>query len=174
MQAALLIIIIALLVVIAVLLWKWRQPKAELPLAQLEERLRLALVGLASAQSIKDIKAALNDVPRKVVDSIIRSAAWRTGKLSELMATLELTEYDRLFYLGEPIDFIGIKYDQGVYFIEVKTKGSSLTPDEERLKSLIDSKKVEYVPLSVERISIAQEFSSLAEGEEASSEVEEG
>ena len=82
------------------------------------------------------------------------------------MATFELTQYDRLFYLGEPIDFVGIKYGEGIDFIEVKTGKARLSEDEKKLKELIDSKMVFYVPLSVQRIGIAEEVDTQEIGEE--------
>jgi len=92
-----------------------------------------------------------------LLESITRSLGKRTGKLNELLATFELTQYDRLFYLGEPIDFVGIKYDEGIDFIEVKTGKARLSEDEKKLKELIDCKLVNYVPLLVQRIGIAEE-----------------
>jgi len=74
------------------------------------------------------------------------------------MATFELTHYDRLFYLGEPIDFVGIKYDEGIDFIEVKTGRFRLTDDEKKLRDLIETGRVNYVPLTVKRIGIAEEM----------------
>jgi predicted Holliday junction resolvase-like endonuclease len=91
------------------------------------------------------------------LESITRSLGKRTGKLNELLATFELTQYDRLFYLGEPVDFVGIKYGESVDFIEVKTGKARLSEDEQKLKELVDAKMVNYVPLSVQRIGIAEE-----------------
>jgi len=146
------IIIFVLLVVILVLVL--RPKKVEVPaIEELESKLRFAL---ASAASVKEIQDALDDLPHDVLESITRSLGKRTGKLNELLATFELTQYDRLFYLGEPIDFVGIKYGEGVDFIEVKTGKARLTEDEKRLKDLIDSKLVNYVPLSVQKIGIAE------------------
>jgi predicted Holliday junction resolvase-like endonuclease len=154
MEIALYVIIFALLVVILALLFRPR--KAEAPaIAELESKLRFAL---ASADSVREIQRLLEGLPRDVLKSITTSEAVRAGKLNELLATLELTQYDRLFYLGgEPIDFVGIKYDAGVDFIEVKTGKARLTEDEKRLKDLIELKMVNYVPLSVQRIGIAEE-----------------
>jgi predicted Holliday junction resolvase-like endonuclease len=50
-----------------------------------------------------------------------------------------------------------VKYGEGIDFIEVKTGRFRLTEDERKLKELIDAKLVNYVPLSVERINIAEE-----------------
>ncbi len=146
------VIIGALLVIVLVLLFRPR--KVEVPaIEELENKLRFAL---ASAVSVKEIQDTLEDLPHDLLESITRSLGRRTGKLNELLATFELTQYDRLFYLGEPIDFVGIKYGEGVDFIEVKTGKARLTEDEKRLKDLLDSKMVNYVPLSVQKIGIAE------------------
>jgi len=153
MEIALYVIIFALLVVILVLILRPR--KVDVPaIEELESKLRFAL---ASAASVKEIQDALQDLPHDVLESITRSLGKRTGKLNELLATFELTKYDRLFYLGEPVDFVGIKYDEGIDFIEVKTGKARLTEDEKKLKDLIELKMVNYVPLSVQRIGIAEE-----------------
>jgi predicted Holliday junction resolvase-like endonuclease len=145
-------VIAVLLVVIIILLLRPR--KVEVPsIDELEAKLRFAL---ASASSVKEIQETLRELPRDVLQSITRSLGQRTGKLNELLATFELTKYDRLFYLGEPVDFIGIKYDRGIDFIEVKTGRARLTEDETKLKDLIELKLVNYVPLSVQRVGIAE------------------
>jgi len=147
------VVISVLLVVILVLILRPR--KIEIPaIEELESKLRFAL---ASAASVKEIQDALEDLPHDLLESITHSLGRRTGKLNELLATFELTKYDRLFYLGEPVDFVGVKYDEGVDFIEVKTGKARLTEDELKLKDLIDCKMVNYVPLSVQRIGIAEE-----------------
>ena len=147
------LVIIGLLV--AVIMLSLRPKQAELPdIEALSEKLRFAL---ASEASVQQIRKMLESLPRDVLDSITRSLGKRTGKLNELMATFELTQYDRLFYLGEPIDFVGIKYDEGVDFIEVKTGRFRLSADEMKLRELIEAGRVNYVPLTVERIGIAEE-----------------
>ncbi|MDP7558957.1 MAG: Holliday junction resolvase-like protein [Planctomycetota bacterium] len=154
------VITIALICLIAILLagiliLLLRPRKIELPqIQELEQKLRFAL---ASETSMREVQNDLRNLPNQLLLSITRSLGKRTGKLNELMATFELTQYDRLFYLGEPIDFVGIKYDEGVDFIEVKTGRFRLTGDEQRLRNLIEEGKVNYVPLSVERIGIAEE-----------------
>ena len=151
-----------LLIVILVLLFRPR--KVQVPaIDELEAKLRFAL---ASAASVKEIQDALAGLPHDVLESITRSLGKRTGKLNELLATFELTKYDRLFYLGEPVDFVGINYDEGIDFIEVKTGKSSLTEDEKRLKDLIELKMVNYVPLSVQKIGIAEEIDTGEEKDE--------
>jgi predicted Holliday junction resolvase-like endonuclease len=148
------LIILALIAVIIVLLRRPQQ-RAEMPdINGLEQKL---LYALASQSSIKEIREILNDIPGDVVQSIIASTSKRSGKLNELMAALEMTKYDRLFYLGSPIDFVGVKYDEGVDFIEVKSGKSRMSEDEKKLRDLIVAGKVNYVPLKVERIGIAEE-----------------
>ena len=162
MEILLYVIIFVLLVVILVLLFRPR--KVEVPaIEELESKLRFAL---ASAASVKEIQDALDDLPHDLLESITRSLGRRTGKLNELLATFELTHYDRLFYLGEPIDFVGIKYGEGIDFIEVKTGKASLTPAERELKDLIETKRVNYVPLSVNKIGIAEHIDTGESGEE--------
>jgi len=146
-------IIFVLLMIIFVLILVPR--KVKIPaIEELENKLRFAL---ASAASVKEIQDALEDLPHDVLESITRSLGKRTGKLNELLATFELTQYDRLFYLGEPVDFVGVKYGEGIDFIEVKTGKARLSEDEQKLKELVDGKMVNYVPLSVQRIGIAEE-----------------
>jgi predicted Holliday junction resolvase-like endonuclease len=153
MEIALFVVIFILLAVILVLVFRPR--KVAVPaIDELESKLRFAL---ASAASVKEIQDTLEGLPHDVLESITRSLGQRTGKLNELLATFELTKYDRLFYLGEPVDFVGIKYGEGVDFIEVKTGKASLSPAEKELKDLIECKMVNYVPLSVQRIGIAEE-----------------
>ena len=161
MEIFLYVVISVLLVVILVLILRPR--KVEIPaIEELESKLRFAL---ASAVSVKEIQDALEDLPHDLLESITRSLGKRTGKLNELLATFELTKYDRLFYLGEPVDFVGIKYDEGVDFIEVKTGKARLTEDEMKLKDLIDCKMVNYVPLSVQKIGIAEEVDTGEKGD---------
>jgi len=151
-EIALYVIIFALLVVILVLVLRPRKIKVP-AIEELEAKLRFAL---ASADSVREIQNILEDLPHDLLESITHSLGRRTGKLNELLATFELTQYDRLFYLGEPIDFVGVKYGEGVDFIEVKTGKARLTEDEKKLKELIDDKMVNYVPLSVQKIGIAE------------------
>src|SRR3972149_6743656 len=153
MEIALFAIVFILLLIILVLLF--RQRKAEAPdTAELEAKLKYAL---ASADSVKEIQDSLKDLPKDVLTSITRSQGTRSGKLNELLATLELTKYDRLIYLGSPIDFIGIDYARGIDFIEVKSGRERFSEDEIKLKDLIELKMVNYVPLSIQRINIAEE-----------------
>jgi predicted Holliday junction resolvase-like endonuclease len=153
----LLIALVSLLLVMLffVLLLLLRPREADVKaIEDLEKKLRFAL---ASADSVKEVQEMVEELPRDVMRSITGSLGKRTGKLNELMATFELTQYDRLFYLGDPIDFVGIRYDESVDFIEVKTNRFRLTEDERKLRELVEAGRVNYVPLLVERIGIAEE-----------------
>ncbi|MBA7619722.1 hypothetical protein ES703_27063 [subsurface metagenome] len=154
MEIPLYVIIFVLLVVILVSVLRPR--KVEVPaIEELENKLRFAL---ASADSVREIQNLLADLPRDVLSSITRSQGTRSGKLNELLATLELTKYDRLFYIGAPIDFIGIDYEKGIDFIEVKSGRARFTEDEIKLKDLVECKMVNYLSLNVNRINIAEEI----------------
>ena len=161
MEIFLISLVLVLLAVILVLLLrprKMKMPEMEGYVTELRLKLdSLASTTIISAKDIKDIYEIMRKLPREVLDSITGSLSKRSGRLHELMATFELTHYDRLFYLGEPVDFVGIKYDETVDFIEVKTGKFRLRGDEQKLRELIDAKRVNYVPLSVEKIGMAEE-----------------
>jgi predicted Holliday junction resolvase-like endonuclease len=162
MEIALFAVVFILLAIIIILLF--RQRKTEKPdTEELEAKLKYAL---ASSDSVKEIREMLEELPKDVLTSITRSQGTRSGKLNELLATLELTKYDRLIYLGTPIDFIGIDFERGIDFIEVKSGRERFSDDEIKLKDLVECKMVNYVPLSVKRINIAEEV----EGEEGEDE----
>lgn len=153
MEVYLFIVILALLAVVVILLVRPR--KMEIP--AIEDLERKLLFALASERTVKEVQDIVEKLPHDVIQSLTRSLATRTGKLNELLATLEFTQYDRLFYLGDPIDFVGVKYGETVDFIEVKTGKFRLTDDERKLRELIEAKRVNYVPLSVEKIGVAEE-----------------
>jgi len=153
MEIYLFLVILALLAVIVILLVGPR--RVEIPaIEDLEKKL---LFALASEKSVKEVQDIVEKLPHDVIQSLTHSLAMRTGKLNELLATVEFAQYDRLFYLGEPIDFVGVKYGEAVDFIEVKTGKFRLTEDEKKLKELIEAKQVNYVPLSVEKVGVAEE-----------------
>ena len=91
---------------------------------------------------------ALGPPPKDVID-----LAHEHGKLYVLHACGNLTEV-----MASLIDFVGIDYDNGIDFIEVKSGRARFTEDEIKLKDLIECKMVNYVSLTVRRISIAEEI----------------
>jgi len=157
-ETFLLAVVAVLVVVVAMLLLRPR--KIEVPgMDELENKLRFAL---ASADQVREVQEILKSLPDGLLQSIRGSLAERTGKLHELMSVFELTQYDRLFYFGgSPIDFIGIKYGETIDFIEVKSRRFQLTEDEKKLRELVESRQVKYVPLKVERIALAEEISTV-------------
>ncbi len=161
MEIALIVAVAVLAVAVLVLLLRFRRngvPEVEDGLNELRTRLDMLVSATSiSAQETRQSQEAMKKLPREVLESITGSLSKRSGRLHELMATFELTQYDRLFYLGEPVDFVGIKYDEGVDFIEVKSGKGRLSADEKRLRYLIDRGCVRYVQLSVERIGVAEE-----------------
>ena len=71
------------------------------------------------------------------------------GNINEILAGFALlTEYKQLAMLSSvskqfSIDLLGIT-DDSVDFIEVKTKGTSLSKEENKVQKLINDKKVKY------------------------------
>ncbi len=66
--------------------------------------------------------------------------------MAELLTYAELRyDYDRIIPLGQPIDFIGIKNNERIDFIEIKSGISYLlTPEEKHIKNLIASGRVNF------------------------------
>ncbi|MEM2950625.1 MAG: hypothetical protein QXV52_05990 [Nitrososphaeria archaeon] len=77
------------------------------------------------------------------------------GELAQIIGTFAfLQEYDQLIFLSttskqSSLDLIGIKEDS-LDFIEIKSKGSGLSPSERKVRKLIEEKKVNYVIKEVE------------------------
>jgi len=71
------------------------------------------------------------------------------GNINEILAGFALlTEYKQLAMLSSvskqfSIDLLGIN-DDSIDFIEVKTKGTVLSPEENKVQKLINDKKVRY------------------------------
>jgi len=77
--------------------------------------------------------------------------------MAELLTYAELRyDYDRIIPLGQPIDFIGIKNNDKIDFIEVKSGISHLLTEEEKhIKNLIVAGRVNFrlIKISEEEIS---------------------
>ena len=86
-----------------------------------------------------DLYKGLQDLPAKVLQTIQGSINPQKGKMAELLTYAELRyDYDRIIPLGWPIDFIGIKNNERIDFIEVKSGQTSILTDEEKhIKNLI-------------------------------------
>lgn len=85
-------------------------------------------------------------LPLKVLQTIQGSINPQKGKVAELLTYAELRyDYDRIIPLGWPIDFIGIKNNERVDFIEVKSGVSAaLTEEEKHIKNLIIQGRVNF------------------------------
>lgn len=93
-----------------------------------------------------DLYKGLQDLPAKVLQVIQGSINPQKGKIAELLTYAELRyDYDRIIPLGWPIDFVGIKNNDRIDFIEVKSgKFSDLTDEEKHIRDLISAGKVNF------------------------------
>ncbi|MDO8619532.1 MAG: Holliday junction resolvase-like protein [Candidatus Daviesbacteria bacterium] len=111
------------------------------------------LIGrLQSRQSVEiptdivDLYKGLQDLPAKVLQTIQGSINPQKGKMAELLTYAELRyDYDRIIPLGWPIDFIGVKNNERIDFIEVKSGNfATLTEEEKHIKNLILHGRVNF------------------------------
>lgn len=93
-----------------------------------------------------DLYRGVQDLPAKVLQVIQGSINPQQGKMAELLTYAELRlDYDRIIPLGWPIDFIGIKNNERIDFIEVKSGASYLLTEEEKhIKNLIATGRVSF------------------------------
>jgi len=86
------------------------------------------------------------DLPAKVLQTIQGSINPQKGKVAELLTYAELRyDYDRIIPLGWPIDFVGIKNNDRIDFIEVKSGNfATLTEEEKHIKNLIVTGRVHF------------------------------
>jgi hypothetical protein len=100
---------------------------------------------------IKESSKAIEALPNKTLQSIQGSANNGSGKLGELIQLIKLKDtYDRLIPLGSVSDFMGIRFatdsEPGqIHFVEVKANRSSLSVDQRKFKSMLDSNNTEVV-----------------------------
>lgn len=93
-----------------------------------------------------DLYRGIQDLPARVLQTIQGSINPQKGKMAELLTYAELRyDYDRIVPLGWPIDFIGIKNNQQIDFIEVKSgEVALLTEEEKHIKNLISAGRVHF------------------------------
>lgn len=86
------------------------------------------------------------ELPAKILQVIQGSINPQKGRMAELLTYAELRlDYDRIIPLGWPIDFIGIKNNERIDFIEVKSGQTYvLTEEEKEIKNLIASGKINF------------------------------
>lgn len=111
------------------------------------------LIGRLQSRKPQDIPADLidlyqgvQDLPSKVLQVIQGSINPQKGRMAELLTYAELRyDYDRIIPLGQPIDFIGIKNNEHIDFIEVKSgENYILTSEEKHIKNLIAQGRVNF------------------------------
>lgn len=104
-----------------------------------------------------DLYKGIQDLPAKILQVIQGSINPQKGRMAELLTYAELRyDYDRIIPLGQPIDFIGIKNNERIDFIEVKSGlFHVLTPEEKQIKNLVASGRVNFrlIKVSEEDIS---------------------
>ncbi len=97
-------------------------------------------------QDFIDLYKQVDNLPLKVLQTIQGSINPQKGKMAELLTYAELRyDYDRIIPLGWPIDFIGIKNNERIDFIEVKSGTAAILTDEEKhIKNLILHNRVNF------------------------------
>lgn len=107
--------------------------------AALAAALLLALLGWAG--SVRRLRRRLRDAR-----SARQSLATRHGQVIEQVAPFLATwPYDakRFRFLGSPVD--GVQFtDDAVVFVEVKTQDGRLTPEQQRVKALVQAGRVRW------------------------------
>lgn len=93
-----------------------------------------------------DLYRGVQDVPTRVLQVIRGSINPQKGRMAELLTYAELRyDYDRIIPLGQPIDFIGIKNNNRIDFIEVKSGNfATLTDEEKHIKNLIGKGQIYF------------------------------
>jgi predicted Holliday junction resolvase-like endonuclease len=75
-----------------------------------------------------------------------QSMSVKYGRMTEqFIPFLDLYPYDenRFRFLGNPVD--GVQFnDDGIVFVEFKSAGSRLTPEQKRIRDMVERKKVSF------------------------------
>ena len=131
------------------------------------------LLGRLHSRKTQDIPTDLislyqgvQDLPAKVLQVLQGSINPQKGRMAELLTYAELRyDYDRIIPLGQPIDFIGIKNNDKIDFIEVKSGVSHILTDEEKhIKNLIVAGRVNFRLIKVSEEDISK-FVSARKGD---------
>ncbi len=109
----------------------------------------------------------VQDLPAQVLRVIQGSIDPEQGTMAELLTYAELRyDYDRIIPLGWPIDFIGIKNNDRIDFIEVKSGISHLlTLEEKHIKNLIAQGRVNFRLIKVTEEDISNFISARKESD---------
>ncbi len=109
-------------------------------------------------QDFIDLYKQVDNLPLRVLQTIQGSINPQKGKMAELLIYAELRyDYDRIIPLGWPIDFIGIKNNDRIDFIEVKSGKTHILSDEEQhIKNLITEGRVNFRLIKVSEDEISR------------------
>ena len=113
-------------------------------------------------QDFIDLYKQVDNLPLRVLQTIQGSINPQKGKMAELLTYAELRyDYDRIIPLGWPIDFIGIKNNERIDFIEVKSGQTHILTDEEKhIKNLIAQGRVQFMLIKVSEEEISHYVSA--------------
>src|SRR3989338_6749139 len=113
-------------------------------------------------QDIIDLYKKVDNLPLRILQTIQGSINPQKGKVAELLTYAELRyDYDRIIPLGWPIDFIGIKNNDRIDFIEVKSGESFVLTDEEKhIKKLIMEGRINFRLIKITESEINQFMSA--------------
>ena len=113
-------------------------------------------------QDFIELYQQINNLPLRILQTIQGSINPQKGKMAELLTYAELRyDYDRIIPLGWPIDFIGVKNNDRIDFIEVKSGTTHVLTDEEKhIKNLITSGRVRFRLIKVSEDEISRYVSA--------------
>lgn len=104
---------------------------------------------------ISSVDKHLREVPGAVLRSIQGDLNHMKGTVAEHISYLQLNSaYDRLLPFNSIVDFIGIKFPRGkdpgtLDFIDIKTGNARLSPEQSKLRKLIDHKHINFVVVKI-------------------------
>ncbi len=105
-----------------------------------------------------DLYKGVQELPARVLQAIQGSINPQKGRMAELLTYAELRyDYDRIIPLGHPVDFVGVKNNERIDFIEVKSGQSYiLTEEEKHIKNLIAAGRVNFRLIKITEDEIAR------------------
>lgn len=113
-------------------------------------------------QDIIDLYRKVDGLPVRILQTIQGSINPQKGKVAELLTYAELRyDYDRIIPLGHPVDFVGIKNNERIDFIEVKSGESFVLTDEEKhIRKLVTEGRVNFRLIKITESEINQFMSA--------------
>ncbi|MBI2021460.1 hypothetical protein HYS93_01085 [Candidatus Daviesbacteria bacterium] len=117
-------------------------------------------------QDFIDLYRQVDGLPLRILQTIQGSINPQKGKMAELLTYAELRyDYDRIIPLGWPIDFIGIKNNERIDFIEVKSGNNYILTDQEKeIKNLILTGRVSFRLIKVSEEEVHRFVAARKEG----------